>query len=54
MNIKDINKNPTPIIRIDASLKEQKEKVLFPDKVAKANKTLSSVGLPKSKVKKGA
>lgn len=54
MNIKDINKNPTPIVRMDASLEKQKGKVLFPDKVAIANKTISSVGLPNSKVRKGA
>ncbi len=54
MNIKDINKNPTPIIPINASLAKHKGEVLFPDKLAKANETLAAVGLPKAKMKKGA
>lgn len=34
-------------VRIDKSLNQYEEKVLFPDKLEKANEMLRNVGLPK-------
>ncbi len=45
--IDDLNKRKIPIVKIDNSLKEFKEKPLFQTKVDKANETLKKVGLPK-------
>ena len=45
--IKDMNKSKQPIVKIDKSLGEYKDKVLFKEKVDKANEMLKSVGLPK-------
>ena len=47
MNIKDLNKKKTPIVKIDKSLETFKNKVLFKDKLDNANKVLKTVGLPK-------
>jgi hypothetical protein len=49
MNIKEINKKKTPIVRIDNSLEKFKKRPLFQDKVDKANEMLRTVGLPKVK-----
>ena len=48
MKIKDLNKRKTPIVRIDKSLNKLEGKVLFPDKLEKANEMLKTIGLPKS------
>lgn len=47
MTIKDINKNKTPIVKINKKLNHLAEKVLFPDKLKEANNILKTVGLPK-------
>jgi len=47
MNIKDINTKTKPIVIIDKSLDFFNDKVLFPEKLAKANEMLKKVGLPK-------
>jgi len=47
MNIKELNKKGTPVVRIDKSLEKFKEIPLFQDKVDKANEMLRTVGLPK-------
>ena len=47
MNIKDINKKKTPPVKIEKSLGKLKDKVLFKDKLEKANQILKTVGLPK-------
>ena len=47
MNIKDLNKRKVPIVRIDKALNEYSNKVLFPEKVEKANEMLRKIGLPK-------
>ncbi len=47
MKIEDFNKNKTPIVKIKDSLNEFENKVLFPEKLAKANEMLKNVGLPK-------
>ena len=48
MNIKQLNKSKTPIIKMDETLSELKEKVVFKEKVDFANQVLKSVGLPKT------
>ena len=47
MNIKELNTKKKPVILIDKSLDFFNDKVLFPEKVAKANEMLKKVGLPK-------
>ena len=49
MTIKELNKRKTPIVAIDNTLDKYVGKVLFPDKLAKANETLKRIGLPKLK-----
>ncbi len=46
--IDELNKSKLPIVKIDKSLNEYKDKVLFKGKVEKANETLKKVGLPKT------
>ncbi len=45
--IAELNKRKTPIVKIDKSLEKYKGKVLFPEKLAKANEVLKKIGLPK-------
>lgn len=47
MKVKDINVRKVPIVLIDKSLNFFNDKVLFPEKLAKANDMLKKVGLPK-------
>jgi len=47
MTIKQLNKSHVPVVRIDKSLDKYKGKVLFEEKLEKANETLKKVGLPK-------
>ena len=47
MSIKNINTRMKPIILIDKSLDFFNDKVLFPEKLAKANEMLKNIGLPK-------
>jgi hypothetical protein len=49
MNPKELNKSKLPVVRIDKSLEKYKNKVLFKDKLDKANEMLKTVGLPKSR-----
>lgn len=49
MNIKQINKAKLPLIRVDKSLEKYKDKVLFKEKLEKANETLKNTSLPKVK-----
>ena len=49
MNITQLNKAELPIVRLDKSLDKYKGKVLFKEKLEKANETLKNVGLPKDK-----
>lgn len=46
MKISELNKAKVPIVKIDKSLERFRGKVLFPEKVALANKLLSNVKLP--------
>jgi len=45
--IKELNDRRVPIVRIDSSLEKYKAMPLFQDKVAQANETVRTVGLPK-------
>ena len=49
MKVKDLNKSKLPVVRIDNSLDKYKDKVLFKDKLDKANEMLKTTGLPKPK-----
>ena len=45
--IAEIKNRKTPIVRIDSSLDKYDDKILFPDKLEKANEMLRKIGLPK-------
>jgi len=45
--IKKIDTKKVPIVLIDKSLDFFNDKVLFPEKLAKANEMLIKIGLPK-------
>ena len=46
-SIEKLNKNKTPIVKIDKSLEKLRGKNLFPEKLQKANEVIAKVGLPK-------
>ena len=48
MTIEELKKTKTPIVVIDKSLEKYKGKILFPEKLAKANEVLKRIGLPKN------
>jgi len=50
--IKKLNKSKVPIVHIDESLDKYDNVILFPDKVAKANEMLQTIGLPKTDKKR--
>ncbi len=45
--IREIKKRKIPIVRVDKSLNNYDNKILFPEKLEKANEMLRNVGLPK-------
>ncbi len=47
MKIDELNQANTPIIVFDKKLESLRGKVLFPDKLKKANDILAKSGLPK-------
>ena len=47
MSKRKINRFTTKGIRIDESLTKDEGKVMFPEKLAEANRTLAKYGLPK-------
>jgi len=47
--IENLNNSKIPIIAFDKELEKLQDKVLFPEKLEMANKTLARVGLPKAK-----
>ena len=49
MNIKKLNQSKVPIIVFDKKLEKFRGKVLFPEKLKKANEILAKSGLPKFK-----
>lgn len=46
--IEKLNKAKIPVIPFDKRLEKLQNKVLFPEKLDKANEILSKVGLPKT------
>jgi len=52
MEIKELNRKKVPIVKIDNSLDKLSSKVLFPEKLEKANNQLKSTGLPTLNTKK--
>ena len=50
MKVKEINTKKKPVIIVDKTLDFYNGKVLFPDKLEKANKMLKETGLPNPKV----
>lgn len=52
MKIDQLNNSKVPIIVFDKKLEQLRGKVLFPEKLEKANKILGKSGLPKMPVKK--
>ncbi len=45
--INELKKRKIPIVKIDKSLDKYDDKVLFPEKLEKANEMLKTKGLPK-------
>lgn len=45
--IDSLNNSEVPIIVFDKELEKLQDKILFPEKLEKANKILNKVGLPK-------
>ena len=50
--ITELNDKKVPVVRIDKALNKYEKVVLFPKKVAKANKMLKEIGLPKLSAEK--
>ncbi|MFB9120700.1 hypothetical protein ACFFUE_05800 [Bergeyella porcorum] len=50
--INELKARKTPIVTIDKSLNQLDNKILFPEKLEKANKMLKEIGLPKLKNEK--
>ena len=49
--IEQLNNSKVPVIVFDKKLEQFRNKILFPEKLAKANDILAKVGLPKKEVK---
>lgn len=47
--VKELNNSKVPIVRIDPALEQYRNKVLFPEKLAKANEMLKTAKLPVKK-----
>jgi hypothetical protein len=47
MKIDQLNEAKIPIVKIDKKLERFRGRVLFPEKLSKANEILNKVGLPK-------
>jgi len=45
--ITEIKERKIPIVRIDDALNKYDDKILFPDKLERANEMLKKIGLPK-------
>ena len=52
MTIDQLNLSKVPIIVFDKKLEEFKGKVLFPEKLKRANEILAKAGMPKVTIKK--
>jgi hypothetical protein len=49
--IEQLNNSKVPVIVFDKKLEQFRNKILFPEKLAKANDILAKVGLPKKELK---
>lgn len=47
--VQELNDSKAPIVRIDPSLEQYRDKVLLPEKLAKANEMLKTAKLPSRK-----
>ena len=47
--IEELKNRKVPIVTIDPSLEQYRDKVLFPEKLDKANKMLETARLPETK-----
>jgi hypothetical protein len=47
--IQELNKSKVPIVTIDPSLEKYRDKILFPEKLERAEKLLRNAKLPESK-----
>lgn len=47
--VQELNNRKVPIVRIDPSLDEYRDKVIFPEKLEKVNEMLKTAKLPKKK-----
>lgn len=45
--VQELNNRKVPIVRIDPSLEQFRDKILFPEKLEKVNEMLKTVKLPK-------
>ena len=52
MTIEQLNQSKVPIIVFDKKLEELKGKILFPEKLKRANEILAIAGLPKVALKR--
>jgi hypothetical protein len=48
--VQELNNRKVPIVAIDPSLDKHRDKIMFPDKLEKANKMLKTAKLPPKKV----
>jgi len=48
-SIQELNNSKLPIVRIDPALEQYRDKVLFPEKLAKAHELLKNAKLPRRK-----
>ncbi len=46
--IEELNQSKVPIVKVNKELNQYKDQVLFPEKLAEANETLRTIGLPKT------
>lgn len=49
--IEQLNSSKVPVIVFDKKLEQFRNKILFPEKLVKANDILAKVGLPKKELK---
>lgn len=49
--IEQLNNSKVPVIVFDKKLEQFRNKILFPEKLAKANDIIAKVGLPKKELK---
>ncbi len=47
--VEELNNRKVPIVRINPELEQYKNKVIFPEKLAKANEMLKTTKLPERK-----